>query len=88
MNEERIAYALEVGIPRSLPDAQIAQDNPFYADDNYEVYANLMELREVARDIPLQLHQMCLPPRNKQDEEQLAQWLAQLPLSERLPFGF
>ena len=47
-------YALRVGTPRSLQDAQMVQDHPTFADDNYEMFANLMELREVARDVPLQ----------------------------------
>ena len=34
----------------------IGEENPFLnnADDNYEVYENIMELREVTRDVLLQ----------------------------------
>ena len=51
--EECIWHALEVRTPFS---SQPAADNPLCndADDNYKVYANLMERREVARDILLQ----------------------------------
>ena len=52
-DEDRISHALEWRIPFS---SHPAADSPFFnhSDDNYEVYANLMKLREVARDILLQ----------------------------------
>jgi len=33
-DEERMEYALRVGTSRSLQDAQMVLDNPFFADDN------------------------------------------------------
>jgi hypothetical protein len=53
-DEEHMDHVLRVGTPRLLQDARMVLDNPFFTDDNYEMYVNLMEIWEVARDILLQ----------------------------------